>query len=246
MDCNKYNLLISAFIDRELDPETDLDVVEHISKCEVCGQTFEELTAILSNVEVGYANDAPKPNSQALWCRISNTIETEIIPNEKAIEDKIKTGVFERIRGFNLSLSPFQLVSSAVGIALISSLLTFVAIKNFANPEEIHSDTVMQPSIADSVLSKIGLTETPRQKYLRKIEEQKQSIAYWEKRVEIRKVQWDAHLQDAFDRNLREINKAVAGYKKNLEKNPNDKISNEMLDSALSEKMNFLREFAEL
>jgi hypothetical protein len=53
-------------------------------------------------------------------------------------------------------------------------------------------------------------------------------------------------MREAFDRNLNEIDQAVYEYTVILEKDPQDDLSGEMLDSALNEKMNLLRAFAEL
>ena len=78
------------------------------------------------------------------------------------------------------------------------------------------------------------------------IKEQQAAIEYWDKRVQLRRVQWDKNMRDAFDRNLNEIDQAVTDYTLILQKDPQDDLSGEMLDSALMEKMNLLREFSEL
>jgi ADP-dependent phosphofructokinase/glucokinase len=71
-------------------------------------------------------------------------------------------------------------------------------------------------------------------------------IDYWNKRVQARRLQWDKHLREAFDRNLQEIDQVVFEYTQILEENPQDEVSSEMLDSALNEKVDLLREFSEL
>jgi hypothetical protein len=50
----------------------------------------------------------------------------------------------------------------------------------------------------------------------------------------------------SFDRILNEIDQAVGEYTLILQNDPDDKLSEEMLDSALTEKMNLLRQFSEL
>ena len=52
--------------------------------------------------------------------------------------------------------------------------------------------------------------------------------------------------REAFDRNLDEINQVVFEYDKILQENPQDELTGEMLDSALNEKVELLREFSEL
>ena len=77
-------------------------------------------------------------------------------------------------------------------------------------------------------------------------EEQQAAIEYWDKRVQMRRVTWDHRMRAAFDRNLFEIDQAVNDYTQILQKDPDDQLSEEMLDSALTEKMNLLRQFSEL
>ena len=92
----------------------------------------------------------------------------------------------------------------------------------------------------------MGLTETPHQARMRRLQEQQAAIDYWNKRVQARRQQWDNRMRDAFDRNLNEIDQVVSEYTVILEKDPQDDLSGEMLDSTLNEKMNLLRAFAEL
>ncbi len=249
MNCGKYQNLISSLLDGELDEKTSVEVRSHLLICEGCSRLHEDFSSILSFSEETFAEDSIPPNSQALWCRINNIIETEIeadLVSKETASTGEKQSYLRTIFGGPWQFSPSQIFSSVIGVALISSLLTIVAVKNFSGPNEIHTDAELQPNFFETVLSKVGFAETPQQKYQRRIDEQKSAIAYWKKRVEIRKVQWDSHLQEAFDRNLEQINKVVNEYTKILQENPQDKISTEMLDSALSEKMDFLREFAEL
>jgi len=247
MNCEKYQNLISSYLDGDLDSKTSNEIRNHFSNCPDCAKIHEDFASILRFSEESFAEDSAPPNPQALWCRINNIIETEL-ETEAATgsTQSLQPGFFKRIFGRAWQFTPSQVFSSVLGVALISSLLTIVGIKNFSAPDEIHSDVEMQPNVFETALAKIGFVETPQQKNQRKIEEQKSAIAYWKKRVELKKVQWDSHIQQAFDRNLREIDKVVNEYTKILQENPQDKISTEMLDSALSEKMEFLREFAEL
>jgi hypothetical protein len=95
-------------------------------------------------------------------------------------------------------------------------------------------------------LSKVGLADTPQQARERRYKEQQAAIDYWNKRVQARKSQWDNKIRDAFDRNLNEIDQTVSEYNQILQVDPQDDLSGEMLDSALNDKMNLLRQFAEL
>ena len=95
-------------------------------------------------------------------------------------------------------------------------------------------------------MARFGLIDTPQKAREKRIATQQVAIEYWNKRVEERRAQWDAKMREAFDRNLNIIDESVNDYTMILEKNPDDEITGEMLDSALDEKMQLLREFAEL
>ncbi len=248
MNCEKYQNLISPFLDGELSEKKSQAVQTHISMCADCAKLHEDFASVLNFCEDSFPETTIPPNSQALWCRINNIIESEIKPEIEAeeIKQKATLGFISQSWNSNWQFSPMQIASSVVGIALISSLLTVVGIKSFIPVHEDHTDAVTEPTVFNTLLAKVGIAETPQQIKEHKIKAQKSAINYWEKRVAVRKTHWDSNLQSAFDRNLGEIDKAVNQYTKVLEEDPKDKIYNEMLNSALDEKMEFLREFSEL
>jgi hypothetical protein len=248
MTCEQCQELISAFLDRDLDEEISGNVRTHLVACEPCAKVCEDFAAIL---DVCKLEDSIPPNPKALWCRINNLIETEVLPEiaeEKQAAAEQNRGWFSHFWHNSWQLSFSQVLAAFIGIALVSSLLTIVGIKNYqARSEAAAANSVaVQPTFFDKVLSKIGLIETPQQARERRVKEQQVAIDYWRKRVEERRSQWDAHLREAFDRNLNEINQVVYEYDKILQENPQDEISSEMLDSALNEQMELLREFSEL
>lgn len=205
----------------------------------------EDLAMLLDVSRLESDENAVPPNPQALWCRINNIIEGEVSA-EIAKEQKVKE--VEPVSGWlprrwNFSFS--QVAAAIIGIALVSSLLTFIGLKQYSQAEDGFA-LKSEPTVVDRVLGKLGLVETPQQLRKRKLQERETAIDYWNKRVQARRVQWDAHLRDAFDRNLNEINQAVNEYTLILEENPQDELSGEMLDTTLNEKMELLREFSEL
>ena len=246
MNCEQCQESISAFLDNDLDEKMSASVQTHLSLCADCAKLCEDFAVILDFCHEQPAEIVP-PNSQALWCRISNTIETEIKPDALVsnvpAEEKQK-GWFPRVLKFSFS----QVASAVLGIALVSSLLTFVGIKNYFASEpnrELTLETA-QPNALEKALGRFGLIETAQNLRERRIAQQQTTIDYWNRRVETRRMQWDAHLREAFDRNLHEIDQAVNEYTLILQENPQDELSGEMLDSALNEKMELLREFSDL
>ncbi len=244
MNCEKCQKLISVYLDNELELKVSFEVQTHLALCAGCAKVCEDFAMILDFCET---EDLVPPNSKALWCRINNLIETETKPEtaRSFSEPETQKGFFGKVWNNRWQLSLSQVVASILGIALISSLLTIVGVKNYSAAGESFAQNT-SAGLFETVLGEFGLVETVRQIREKKVKERQATIAYWNNRVEARRVQWDTHLREAFDRNINEINQVVTEYDKILQENPHDDLSGEMLDSALSEKAELLREFSDL
>lgn len=234
------------FLDGELGEAQAASVRIHLTVCEDCARVCEDFAAILDSCKLEELNgDDLPPNPNALWCRISNTIEAEVKP-EKTLDParQPSRGILGRV--WNLSLG--QAAAGVLAIALVSSLLTIVGIKNYFQPtgDDFTSRSVDSQSTFEKILSRIGLTDTPQSARAKRFKEQQALIDYWNNRVQARRAMWDDNLRRGFDRNLQAIDQAVYEYTTTLEQNPDDELSGEMLDSVMNEKMNLLREFSEL
>ena len=244
MNCEGCQENLSLFLDGELDETQAASIRTHLSRCAECAKLCEDFAAILDTCKIDELGEtAPPINANALWCRISNTIEAEIKP-EPVAEPPAPRGFFSRV--WNLSLP--QAAAGMLAIALISSLLTVVGIRNYFQPsgEDFTSRSGESQTTFEKLLSKVGLTDTPQAARQKRMQEQQATIEYWNKRVQARRAMWDDNLRRGFDRNLQAIDQAVFEYTQTLEENPDDDLSGEMLDSVMNEKMNLLREFSEL
>ncbi len=247
MNCEQCQELLSPFLDNELESEMAFGVQTHLSVCAECAKICEDFASILE-----FCGDTPTgnvlpPNSKALWCRINNIIESEV-QAEILKEQKVQIPEQPRKKNFwggSWKMSAPQVVSAILGIALISSLLTVVGIKNYSTPANDFR-TAADIGIFEKVLGKIGLVETLEERREKMVKERLTAIDYWSRRVEARRTQWDNQLRSVFDRNLREIDQAVFEYSRILQENPQDELSGEMLNSTLNEKEELLREFSEL
>jgi len=237
MNCEQCKELISVYLDNELEAEVSTSIRTHLAVCLECAKMCEDFAMILDFCDLDETEHSLPPNSKALWCRINNLIETEIAAE---LQPEIKKEEPKRSWQFSFS----QVFASILGIALVSSLLTIVGIKNYSTGDASANTTA--PSVFDRALGKMGLVETPEKVRENRIKEQQEAIAYWNKRVQEKRINWAANLREAFDRNLIEIDQTVYEYDKILQENPQDDLSSEMLDSALNEKMALLREFSEL
>jgi negative regulator of sigma E activity len=249
MKCENCQELLSEYIDGELNAVEAADVQTHLGMCVECAELHLDFSSILSFCDKReVVSEVSEPNLQALWCRIQNEIENEVKP-EIAKELEIKKANrtwLEKLWDRTWQLSFTQTVSAVLGIALLSSLLTIVGVRNYSATNEFTADEAMSPTLFERVLGRIGVIETPRETREKRLVEQQTAIDYWNNRVEIRKAQWNSHLREAFDRNLQEIDQVVDEYTRILEENPQDTVSSEMLDSAMNEKMELLKGFSEL
>ncbi len=251
MNCDQCKEQISAFLDNELDETSSANVQTHISVCSECAKVCEDFAVILDFcIEEDEFDPIATPNSNALWCRINNIIETDVkaeLEKEKIENVPEKHGFFSGIWKNSWQMSFGQVFASFLGIALISSLLTIIGIKNYSSASENLAENVtVSESIFQKVLGRIGLVESPVQARERKLKEQQKVIEYWNQRVELRRQSWNGQVRETFDRNLKEINQVVFEYNTILEKNPHDNLTGEMLNEAMNEKMDLLRAFSEL
>ena len=241
MHCDECNELLSTFMDNELDEVQAVSVREHLALCDPCAKICEELAAILDLCKPGEVEEILPPNPDALWCRIHNIIESEIKPELPPVEQPKAT---RRLWRFTLP----QLASAVLCIAIVSSLLTIIGVRNYLAPrsDDFTSRSSESQTILEKFMARLGLVDTPQKARERRLTEQRAAIEYWDRRVRDRRAQWNAVMQEKFDKNLNIINESVNDYTKILQQNPDDEITGEMLDSAMDEKMQLLREFAEL
>jgi hypothetical protein len=208
MNCEHCQELISVYLDNELEKEVASSVRMHLAICAECAKMCEDFAMILDFCNIDETEQSLPPNSKALWCRINNLIETEIAT-------EVPAEIIKKKSPKSLAIFFFTGFASILGIALFSSLLTVVGIKNYS-AGDVYADAA--PSIFDRALGRMGLIETPQQKRENRIKEQQAAIEYWNKRVEAKRIKWEANLREAFDRNLKEIDQTVFEYDRILQK----------------------------
>ena len=134
-------------------------------------------------------------------------------------------------RSWELSMP--QLAASAAAIVLIVSLGTTVGLRRWDNARV--AGPVAPPPRSD-----------PATRVRDRMLQQQQAINYWNQRVETNKARWNQQMRDTFERNLKVIDQAVNDSLNELNRDPHDEVSEEMLNAALNEKLALLREFSDL
>jgi Putative zinc-finger len=228
MNCEKCQDLVSEFIDGSLNRHDYARLQAHFDECLDCNEVQADLSAI-----VGFCRehcgeyDAPA-NERALWLRISNTIESEAAASTRPKAAAARAG--GRLGFINRSweLSLPQLAASVAAIVIIVSLVTVVGLRRLQTVQIAPPSIVKSTSVQD------------------RYRQQQQLIEYWNQRVELNKARWNPQMRETFDRNMSVIDAALNDSMRELSSNPHDEVSEETLNAAFNDKVELLKEFAEL
>lgn len=232
MNCEKYQNLLSDFIDGSLTPEDHNSVETHLSVCGVCAEARSDLGAIVSFCLEHRGEYDAVPNERALWLRISNMIEVESTA-PSLTETAEHAGWWVRLMSRSWQLSFPQLAAAATAIIIVASVVTLAGLRGF---NFRGGGSNVQPSVTASNSS--SLPDRYRQ--------QQEAIEYWNRRVELNKARWNPQMRETFDRNMSVIDAAVNDSMRQLNQNPHDEVSEEILNAALNDKKELLKEFSEL
>jgi len=235
MNCEKYQDLLSDFIDGSLASQDQKSIEAHLSACGVCAEVRGDLDAIVTYCYEHRGEYDAVPNERALWLRISNLIEAELPPGSRT-EIPQNAGWWFRLMNRSLQVSLPQLAASMIAVAIIVSVATTIGLSRFGSGGE--STGLRSSGLTTVAPNGLPLVERYRQ--------QQQTIDYWNQRVELNKTRWNPQMRETFERNLGVIDAAVNDSLSQLNQNPHDEVSEEILNAALNDKVELLREFAEL
>jgi hypothetical protein len=234
MNCEKCQELIGDLVDGGLSREDESTLSLHLEECLGCADVRNDLQSIVAFCRNHRGEYSAPPNAEALWLRIRNVIEAETQLAAKASASRPRARSFWSgwmSRSWELSVP--QLAASAAAIVLVVSLSTAVGLRRWDNAR------------ATAPAASSPGTETAT--YIRdRMWQQQQAINYWNQRVETNKARWNQQMRDTFERNLKVIDQAVNDSLNELNRDPHDEVSEEMLNAALNEKLALLREFSDL
>lgn len=233
MNCEKYQDFLSDFIDGSLAPEDHNSVETHLSVCIACSEARNDLGAIVGFCLERRGEYDAVPNERALWLRINNMIEVDSAsPSRTTIP--AKAGSWARLMNRSWQLSFPQLAAAVTVIIIVVSLFTIVGLRGFS----FRGGSGVQSPNSVPPVGAVAVKERFRQ--------QQQVIAYWNERVELNKARWNPQMRETFDKNIGVIDAAVNDSMRQLSQNPHDEVSEEILNAALNDKVELLKEFAAL
>ena len=230
MNCENYRDLLSDFIDESLTPQDRAKVEAHLSACGACAEARADLDLIVGFCREHRGEYDPVPNEKALWLRISNTLKSELTIRT-ATNVPAGAGWWFRVMNRSWQLSFPQLATSVAATIVIAVALTLVGLRVFSGS-----------GVKSSGLTLVSESSTVQDRY----RQQRQTIEYWNKRVELNKARWNPQMRETFDRNMGVIDAAVDDSMGRLNQNPHDEVSEDILNAAMSDKIALLKEFSEL
>ncbi len=256
MNCEKCQELLGDFLDGTLTGEDHALFGTHLEECLGCADVREEMSLILLAArECGQCDEAP-PNERALWLRIRNTIESERDPEwvvaaataAPPVAVGQRDGFWSRLLGMRWELTLPQLTTAVAGIIVAVALATALGVQRMQN-ERPEGPNFAGGNSGGGTPGSNQATRFSVTDYARRQEDllsrQQVSISYWQQRVEQRKASWNPRMRDSFERSINVIDEAVSESLSELKTNPHDEVAEEMLNGALRNKLEFLKEFSE-
>lgn len=229
MNCEKCQELIHDLLDGTISRADEFTLNTHLRECLDCDSVRQDLSSIVGFCRSHRGEYEAPPNSQALWLRIRNTLEAEAATVQVKTKAARKS-FFGDLMSRSWEMSLPQLASFAVAIMLLVSIVTVVGIRRWTtNPTPVVEQNQEQAS---------NINE--------RVWQRQQVINYWKQRVELNKSRWSPEMRDTFDRNLQVIDAAVTQSLNELNRNPHDEISEQMLNESLNDKLVLLKEFSDL
>ena len=228
MNCEICQELIHDLLDGSI-IQTDESILNtHLRQCLDCDSVRQDLASIIGFCRTQRGQYEAPPNEQALWLRIRNVVEAEN-PSRVAAKSEPRRSFLGGLMGRSWELSLPQLAGSVAAIVLFVSLATVVGIRRWGGEEVRVPQVQAQASDVND-----------------RVWQRRQAINYWNQRVELNKTRWSVEMRETFDRNMTVIDEAVANSLNELNRNPHDDVSEQMLNESLNEKLALLKEFSDL
>jgi hypothetical protein len=229
MNCETCQELIQDLIDGSITQRDEFTLNTHLTECLDCEGVRQDLASIVDFCRTQRGQYEAPPNEHALWLRIRNSIEADL-PSRARVETERRPSFLSRLMGHSWELSLPQLAASAVAIVLLVSLATVVGLRRWGGygaPQETPAQAEVT-NINDRFMQR------------------RQVIDYWNQRVELNKARWSPEMRATFERNLKVIDQAVSDSLNELNRNPHDEVSEQMLNESLNDKLALLKEFSDL
>jgi hypothetical protein len=231
MNCEKCQELIHELVDGSISRSVEFTLNTHLEDCLDFDSVRRDLTSIVGFCTTYRGDYEAPPNEHALWLRIRNVIEAENAGVAVASVEQPRKSFLSGLLGRSWELSLPQLAASVVALVLVVALGTVVGLRRWGNTGTPGSNPPVETQASNL-----------NDRYMQR----QQVINYWNQRVELNKARWSTEMRETFERNLKVIDQAVDHSLSELQRNPHDEISEQMLNESLNDKLALLKEFSDL
>lgn len=232
MNCEKCQDLLSDFLDGALGHTEHAAVGAHLAACPACDAARADFHSIIAAARDARGQLFAPADERALWLRVRDTVEAESRPARAAAG----AGFWSRLFGKRWEFSLPQLAAGAACLVVAVASATALGVR-YAAPS----------GLADSGAELRGVRRVVSEDFYPRtyVEPHQPSMQYWEQRVAARKASWNPRMRASFDRSVSVLDQTVSESLNDLRQNPHDEVAEEMLNSALRDKIELLREFGE-
>lgn len=224
MLCNDCQDNLSDYIDGALELGEQVRVERHLADCEPCRIVRDDLLQI---VHFGRRLPLQTPSS-AVWARIQAQISEE----KPSGFWKRGTAWWNRVQQRHINLNVPQLAASAAALVILVSAAMVASRQNVVSTVDVMTSPVAAPQARTNLLSSTDLREM------------EQTIDDLKRRIESRKASWTPELRVAFERNLVHVDQSLIECRQELNDNPSDQFSQDLMLDAYREKMRVLDGFS--
>jgi anti-sigma-K factor RskA len=219
MICTQCQELLSDYIDGALELGEQVSIERHLADCEPCRAMRDDLLQI-----VHFSHQLPlQAPASSLWPRIQSDL-ADVQPRFWARPLRW----WARIRLFNFNMSVPQMIAGAATLVIVISIGVIVSRRD-GPPANPVTDAARLSQVTP--LSNADLQQLEKQ------------ISRLSDSVEHRKESWDPELRTAFERNLYYVDQSLVECRHQLNNNPADDVSQELMLNAYREKVRLLEGF---
>jgi len=245
MNCDKCKELLSDFLDDAMSDAERVSFNAHLEECLPCYNVHAELNSIVSFCREHRGEyDAP-PNERALWLRIRNVVESEYARAgaQTSAQPTQRESFVKHFWGRSWQLSFAQMVTAVIAIVVFASLATVLSLRGLKNSSSSATDL---NSTGSQTFAMTAANNDSKGFGVRDNVWQQQQIKFLTEVVEQRKAHWNPQVRVDFERNLNLLDETVNDSLQRLAQHPHDDVTEEMLNAALNDKMQLLKEFSDL
>ena len=248
MNCEKCQDLLSDFLDGAIGNEDRATFSAHLEECLPCFNVHAEMNSIVSFCREHRGEYIAPPNEHALWLRIQNTVESELAAATATQSPRLsaqRESWWSRAMGRSWELSLPQVAMSVIAIIVVASLATIFGLRGL---QKVGTENgIASTNLSSSGGQTFALSSNAKALDLNsRLWQQQQQIKYWSQLVEERKAHWNPQVRTDFEHNLNLLDETVDESLKKLSERPHDEMTEEMLNTALNDKMQLLKEFSDL